>query len=149
MDRLDVVLATPESQNDFDRYYRFRWEQLRQPLNLPVGSERDQMDHLSYHCMALTRKNVIVGVGSIQPQENRLMRIRYMAVDSKYQRLGIGTKIVKDLLTYAVNHQAAKCWLNARTHAVKFYQRQGFEIMGEVETEISLHHFKMETSLTA
>ncbi len=149
LDRLELVLTSPKSQDEFDRYYRFRWEQLRQPLNLPAGSERDQFDRISYHCMALTSENVLVGVGSIQPQENSLMRIRYMAVDSHYQRLGIGALIVKDLMAYAANHQAVKCWLNARAHAVKFYQKQGFEIIGEVETELLLPHFKMETSLIA
>jgi predicted GNAT family N-acyltransferase len=147
LNKLDFILTSPKSYDDFERYYQFRWQQLRKPLKLPAGSERDPLDKQSFHCMVVAAENSIVAVGSIQPLESNIMRIRYMAVGSEFQRLGIGTDIVKCLLAYAVEHQACKCWLNARSNAVIFYQKQGFELIGEVETELAVPHFKMETSL--
>lgn len=147
LNKLDFILISPESDDDFERYYQFRWQQLRKPLKFPLGSERDQLDKQSFHCMAITDEDSIIAVGSIQPLENNIMRIRYMAVESRFQRLGIGTDIVKRLLAYAAEHQASSCWLNARSDAVIFYQKQGFKLIGEVETELAVPHLKMETSL--
>ena len=80
MNTLNFTLASPKSADDFERFYLFRWQQLRQPLNLPLGSERDSLDTQSFHCMALYKQNSIIGVGTIQPTDSVAMRIRYMAV---------------------------------------------------------------------
>ena len=142
------MLTSPKSDSDFERYYQFRWEQLRKPLNLPLGSERDPLDEQSFHCVATNDKNSILGVGSIQPADNNAMRIRYMAVMEELQRLGIGSAIVSKLLDHASKNHVSRCWLNARSTAVAFYQQHGFEVVGEVETELAVPHFKMQTSLT-
>ncbi len=147
MNKLDYVLISPKSDDDFERYYQFRWEQLRKPLDLPRGSERDALDNQSYHCMVQLSEGLSIGVGSIQPQEDNTMRIRYMAVESQYQRLGVGAKIMKNLLDYAIDNQTAKCWLNARAQAVDFYHKQGFDVIDEVKTELAVPHFKMEILL--
>jgi predicted GNAT family N-acyltransferase len=143
----DFILTSPKSEDDFERYYEFRWEQLRKPLNLPLGSERDPLDERSFNCMALNCENLIIGVGSIQSADNNTMRIRYMAVMQQLRGLGIGSEIVKSLLAYAVENRACKCWLNARSNATQFYKKQGFEVIGEIETELTVPHFKMEISL--
>jgi|TARA_B110000238_G_C16110769_1_gene432585 hypothetical protein len=67
--KLGFILTSPKSENDFELYYRFRWQQLRQPLNLAEGSERD-----SFHCMALDNDNSIIGIGSIQSCDSGVMR---------------------------------------------------------------------------
>ncbi|MCR4448093.1 GNAT family N-acetyltransferase, partial [Aeromonas veronii] len=34
-------VVTPQTVAELDAYYQLRWELLRKPFNLPVGSERD------------------------------------------------------------------------------------------------------------
>ena len=34
-------LRVPETAEELDAYYQFRWEMLRKPLHQPMGSERD------------------------------------------------------------------------------------------------------------
>ncbi len=96
--------------------------------------------------MAVNGKNHIVGVGSIQPAENNAMRIRYMAVTQELRDLGIGSAIVKRLLAYALRHQVSRCWLYARSNAIGFYKKQQFTMLGEIDTELPVAHFKMEIS---
>lgn len=146
LNKLDFILTSPKSDNDLERYYQFRWQQLRKPLNLPLGSERDPLDVQSFHCMAVSQKNSIIGVGSIQPADNA-MRIRYMAVSTEFHRLGVGSAIIRELLAHARENGLSECWLNARSTAAGFYRQHGFEVMGEVETELAMPHFKMQTSL--
>ena len=147
LNQLDFILTSPKSDNDFERYYQFRWEHLRKPLNLPLGSERDPLDTQSFHSMVVNQENSIIGIGSIQPADNNAMRIRYMAVNEAFQRLGIGSAIIRELLAYARQNRLSECWLNARSTVVGFYQQHGFEVIGEVGTELAVPHFKMQTSL--
>ena len=149
LNKLAFTLTFPKSHDDYKRYYQFRWEQLRKPLDLPFGSELDPLDEISFHCMAVINQDELVGIGSIQPAEIDSMRIRYMAVNKDFQRLGIGSAIINKLLEYAIENHATKCWLNARSNALEFYLRQGFKVVAEVETELEIPHFKMETLLRA
>ena len=34
-------LRVPQTEEELERYYQFRWEMLRKPLHQPKGSERD------------------------------------------------------------------------------------------------------------
>ena len=145
---MDFVLTSPKSDDDFERYFQFRWQHLRKPLNLPLGSERDILDTESFHCMALDNQHSVIAVGSIQPTNNDAMRIRYMAVSAEFRRLGIGSLIIKQLLDHAMKRNASTCWLNARSSAVEFYQQQGFVVLGKVDTDLKVPHFKMEASLS-
>ncbi len=149
LNKLAFTLTSPKTNDDLKRYYQFRWEQLRKPLSLPLGSEQDPLDKVSFHSMAVINQHELIGIGTIQPDGIDSMRIRYMAVNREYQRLGVGSAIINMLLEYALENHATKCWLNARSNALEFYQRHGFKLVGEVETEIAIPHFKMETLLKA
>lgn len=36
-------LITPKTDNQLNKYYHFRWQLLREPWRMPIGSERE--DH--------------------------------------------------------------------------------------------------------
>ena len=110
----DYELRSPKSAEEFDKYFYFRWQQLRQPLNLPLGSERDEHEQNSFHCMAVTPDLKIIGVGRVNSESCDVMRIRYMAVDQSVQGKGIGKAILQRLLEYAKEQHARRCWLKAR-----------------------------------
>ncbi len=38
-------LRVPQTAEELDMYYQFRWEMLRKPLHQPQGSERDAWMH--------------------------------------------------------------------------------------------------------
>ena len=148
LNKIDFTLTSPKSDEDFERYYQFRWQQLRKPLKLPLGSERDLLDAESFHCMALDNQNSVIAVGSIQPTDSKAMRIRYMAVNAKFRRIGVGGLIINKLMDYAIERNSPTCWLNARSTAVDFYRRHGFVVLSEVGTDLKVPHFKMEASLS-
>ena len=52
-------------------------------------------------------------------------QIRYMAVDDKFKRQGIGSEIVTELENYALSKQAKTMTLNAREKAISFYLSWG------------------------
>ena len=142
-----VLIKSPSTEQEFASYYQFRWEQLRKPLGLSFGSERDQMEEFAYHCMAVDDNGSLVGVGRIHITPQQDMQIRYMAVDARYQNQGIGTSILNFLLSFAVDQRVPRCWLNARSAACHFYEKAGFENLRPVSSELDIPHFRMEIAL--
>ena len=146
-DLKNISLTSPNTSIEFERYYQFRWQQLRKPLKLPIGSEQDEYESVSFHCVALDSKQEIIAVGRISPESDNQMRIRYMAVADQYQQQGIGSMILRALLKYAQQQNISMCWLNARLEAVPFYEKNGFIVVGGSETELAIPHKRMEIYL--
>lgn len=80
--------------------------------------------------------NQIVGIASIaiSPREAdppNTWRLRGMATVPELQGQGIGAKVLAACLTHAKARGGALIWCNARTTALAFYRRHGFETVGE------------------
>lgn len=141
------LLQQPRTTAEFKSYYHFRWQQLRQPLGMPPGSEQDKNEADAFHCMAVYPDQTIIGVGRINRESSSIMRIRYMAIDKNVQGMGVGSAILNRLLEYAKSQNAQLCWLNARQEACEFYQKHGFEVTEEADTDLQIPHFRMEKFL--
>ena len=144
---MTIIYRSPNSEKEFEKYFTFRWGMLRKPLNLPCGSEQDQLEETAFHIAAFDNQ-VIVGVGRIHIEPDNTARIRYMAVYEKYQDQGIGSSILRELEQIATTNNVRICWLYARENAIKFYNKNGYVIKGESNSELSeLKHQRMEKSL--
>lgn len=62
-------LRVPETAEQMDAYYQFRWEILRKPLHQPLGSERDAYDALAHHQTVVDEQGRLMAIGrlSIMP----------------------------------------------------------------------------------
>ena len=61
-------LRVPQTAEELESYYQFRWEMLRKPLHQPKGSERDAWDAMAHHQMVVDEEGNLVAVGR-QPTE--------------------------------------------------------------------------------
>ena len=147
MNQAEFILTTPQTEEEFEIYFKFRWQCLREPLGLLLGSERDALELRAYHCAAYLADKTIVGVGRIHRTDEQRAQIRYMATAIAYQRCGVGSSILQKLLDYARLQTISMCWLNARHNAVDFYAKHGFEVIREVDTDLAIPHFLMEKYL--
>lgn len=129
------------------RYFQFRWEQLRAPLDFPHGSERDEHESEAFHACALKPDHEVIAVGRIHRIDDKQARIRFMAVAEKYRRLGIGSFILNMLEQYAKSHQQSVIWLNAREQILPFYTLNGYQVIEEVKTTLPIRHFRVEKRL--
>ena len=120
---------------------------LRKPLNLPRGSEKDELEEHSFH-IAAYNNHKIIGVGRIHIEPDDTARIRYMAVHRDYQNQGVGSRILKELEQYARTNNLRDCWLYAREGAIAFYKKNGYVVKGENKSELTvLKHERMEKQL--
>lgn len=142
-----IRYRSPRAPGEFAEYFSFRWAQLREPLHMPRGSERDSQEDTALHVAAYDGQS-IVGVGRLHTEADGTARVRYMAVHADYRHRGIGRSILERLERFARAHQVRTCWLLARGSAVGFYAKNGYVVSGACKSELaSVHHERMEKAL--
>lgn len=145
-----MKIIEPNSSAEFEQYYNLRYEVLRKPWLQPKGSEKDDGDKSSIHRMIIDESNgKAVAVGRLQFNTSEEAQIRYMAVSDNYQLKGYGNIIVKTLEDIALNKGIRNIILQARENALKFYWKNGYEIIEKSYLLFDeIQHWLMEKKIT-
>ena len=125
-------LVTPQTESQLARYYHFRWQMLRQPWQMPLGSERDAYDDVSAHRMLVDSHDNVVAIGRVYVTPDNEGQVRYMAVDAAVRHQGLGGMVLMALESLARYDGAKRLVCNAREAAIPFYIKNGFESRGEL-----------------
>jgi len=139
-------------------YYDCRYTVLRQPLGFERGAELLDDDDQAIHAwveqddkvVAVGRAHLIPagvdgsgadhagpgaakipGFGPLSEASNRpAIQIRQMGTLNEYRRKGLAAAVLAGLEAAAKNHLSAKIGLlQAREHAIAFYESQGWKII--------------------
>jgi predicted GNAT family N-acyltransferase len=113
--------------------------------NVPEELEWDGEDARSRHVVALAGDGTPVGTG-------RLLRdghIGRMAVLREWRGRGVGSAILARLLRLAAEAGHPLARLHAQTHAVRFYEKQGFAVQGGEFMEAGIPHVLMVRKLAS
>ena len=138
-----IHFKTPENDQEFKEYDLFRWKILREPIGKSVESLKDHHEKHAFHLIGMMN-NKIIACGRLHKNSSIEAQIRYMAVDKKLRGQGLGKKIVEHLEDYASRNQFKTIVLNARDHAIKFYQNSGYEVVGPYNgSDTGIPHSKM------
>ena len=138
-----IQFKTPENDQEFKEYDLFRWKILREPIGKSVESLKDHHEKHAFHLIGILH-NKIIACGRLHKNSSIEAQIRYMAVDKKLRGQGLGKKIVEHLEDYASRNQFKTIVLNARDHAIKFYQNSGYEVIGPYNgSDTGVPHSKM------
>ena len=124
----NLEFRVPKNEDEFNEYDLFRWLLLRKPIGKTIESLKDEYEDNSFHLIGVF-DNQIVACGRLHFIDNSKAQIRYMAVDEKYQRKGLGSSILSLLESHAKKNNADKIILNARDHAIKFYAAAKYKIL--------------------
>lgn len=127
----NIITRSPCLPQEWNAYYRLRWQILRAPYQQPIGSEKDELENEAFHACAFTEQQEVVGVARLHRLDERSGQIRYMAVSEFYQKRGIGLLLINYLEALAVSHNIVQIKLNARESAVPFYQKAGYHIFAK------------------
>jgi len=124
----NLEFRVPKNEDEFNEYDLFRWRLLRKPIGKTIESLKDEYEDKSFHLIGVI-DNQIVACGRLHFIDDSKAQIRYMAVDEKYQRKGLGSSILSLLENHAKKNNADKVILNARDHAIKFYASAKYKIL--------------------
>jgi len=125
-------LRVPQTEEELELYYQFRWEMLRKPLHQPKGSERDAWDALAHHQMVVDEEGNPVAIGRLYINADNEAAIRFMAVHPSVQDKGLGTLVAMTLETVARQEGVKRVVCSAREDAVEFFAKLGFENQDEI-----------------
>lgn len=111
--------------------------------NVPVELEWDEGDEVSTHAVAYDEQAQPVATGRLLPDGH----IGRMAVSQSLRGKGIGKQVLVALLEHARQDGHQELVLHAQTHAVPFYEQQGFIVEGEEFIEADMPHRLMRLRL--
>ncbi|MFM8944800.1 MAG: GNAT family N-acetyltransferase [Actinomycetota bacterium] len=92
----------------------------------------------------------IVGVATVHPDPDVVdaFRLRGMAVTASLRDRGIGSRLLVGCIEHCTAVGAARLWCNARTPAIRFYERHGFAVVSDEWAEPDIGpHVRMERPL--
>lgn len=137
-------LITPTTENQLNKYFHFRWQMLREPWQMPIGSERDEYDSMSHHRMIVDGRGRVMAIGRLYITPDCEGQIRYMAVKGARRSKGMGSLVLVALESLARQEGAKRLVCRAREDAISFYAKNGFEPRGEMNDERSpMRHQQM------
>jgi thioesterase domain-containing protein len=128
-------IINPKTENQIQKYYHFRWQMLREPWQMPIGSERDEYDPMSHHRMIIDGRGRPMAVGRLYITPDCDGQIRYMAVKSSRRNKGMGSLLLVTLESLARQDGAKRLVCNSREDAISFYKKNGFERRGDLTDE--------------
>lgn len=116
-----------------------RLEVFVREQGVPLELESDAFDATSLHALAQDALGETIGTG-------RLLRdghIGRMAVLPEWRGKGVGTQLLRRLMTEASNARMGRLALSAQKHAASFYARFGFAAEGAEFLEAGIPHVRM------
>lgn len=111
--------------------------------NVPAELEWDEGDEVSTHAVAYDEQGQPVATGRRLPDGH----IGRMAVSQSLRGQGIGKQVLMALLDHARQDGHSELVLHAQTHAIPFYEQQGFVPEGEEFIEADMPHRLMRRRL--
>lgn len=142
-----MEIRSPQTEREWDDYFDLRYRILREPLNQPRGSERNEGDIDGIH-FALYDKSILKAIARLDQQDDSVFQVRFVAVEKALQGAGYGRKIMEATEEKAKELAGQKIILHARDYAVEFYLKLNYTL---VEPSYKLfdvlQHFLMEKNL--
>jgi predicted GNAT family N-acyltransferase len=144
---MKVEIRSPKTKQEWLDYYDLRYRILRQPLNQPLGSERNDGDETGIH-FALYESKQLKAIARLDLQENDISQVRFVAVEKNSQGKGYGKKIMLEVEDYCRVLNQKKIILHARDYAVDFYLNLNYVLIEPSYKLFNvLQHFMMEKEL--
>jgi predicted GNAT family N-acyltransferase len=112
--------------------------------NVPIELEWDEGDEVSTHAIAYDEEGQPVATGRLLPDGH----IGRMAVIKPLRGCGLGREVLQALLQQARDEGHKDLLLHAQTHALSFYEKQGFIAEGEEFLEADIPHRLMRLTLS-
>ena len=121
---------------------------LRIPLGLNLADE-NLADEKDQCIIIMTKGEEVLACLMLQQQDEKHVKLRQMAVDNHQQRKGIGTMLIEYAENFCLLNDYHLIELHARKEALQFYQRLGYQSVGDEFTEVGIPHSKMVKDLIA
>ncbi len=135
---IEIEWCSPEYQAALE----LRHEVLRAPLGLKLTAEELDGEHGQLHFGLYDDADLIATLVA-RPRSTSLIQLRQMAVRPDRQAEGVGRLLIEHCEANLQSRGFQEITLNARLTTVPFYEKLGYESVGDVFEEITIEHQKM------
>jgi len=128
----------------YDELVELRYRVLLEPLGLKFldSFRENEMSYLHIGCVDTLDEKIVGGLMMV-PLNDKEIRMMQVAVDEKYQREGVGHKLVEYAVKKAKSAGFSKLIMHAMLSVVNFYEKLGFKAEGDVFEEGGITFVKM------
>ena len=119
---------------------------LRKPLKMKFTPEQLAAEKDDIH-LATYLDGKLVACMVMQHYSQTRIKMRQVAVDTKYQKKGIGQQMVLVSESLAANSGRKIMFCHARAVAADFYEKLNYKKVGDAFKEVGLKHWKMEKKI--
>lgn len=138
---IDVRLLGPDDPA-LAAAFALRHEVFVVGQNVPVELELDELDEECDHAVAVVA-GAVVGTGRLLPDGT----IGRMAVAEAHRGSGVGAAVLARLEDAARERGHSRVELHAQVHAAGFYDKAGYQRVGETYLEAGIEHVTMTKQL--
>jgi predicted GNAT family N-acyltransferase len=114
---------------------------------VPPEIEQDAADETAVHAISRDVAGRIVATGRLLLRDDGTATIGRMAADALVRGRGHGAAVLEELHRQAVARGVSEIELHAQVSARGFYERAGYEAVGEVYQEAGIDHVTMRRRL--
>ena len=139
---MNYIVQTTSWKKDKTALSEIRRKVFIEEQKVPEELEWDEFDENCIHIL-VTDNNKPIACGRLKEDGH----IGRMAVLEAYRKTGIGSTILKELLTSARNLKLTKVYLHAQTTAIAFYEKLGFETCSDEFMDANIPHKTMKRHL--
>ena len=135
----NLVIKTVDFITNSEDLRNIRTTVFIEEQNVPPELEWDEYDKSSTHFLACY-DDIPVGTARLLDDGH----IGRMAILKDHRNRNIGKNMLKYVLEYAKKQLFDKIELSAQEHAVGFYKKQGFVVIGDVYLDAGIPHYDMQ-----
>jgi GNAT superfamily N-acetyltransferase len=133
---------------EYQQMVQLRNDILRKPLGLSftpdeLAKEKDEI------LIAAFEEEKMLGCCMLVKSGGSTVRLRQMAVLNNLQGKGIGRALMQFAENIARDLGYKKLTMHARVTAAGFYEKLGYDVVGDMFEEVTIQHYSMEKSLTS
>lgn len=131
----------------YQQVYDLREEVLRKPLGQSLKNDDLSNEPNETIIAAINDQDEVIGCVMLRHLSSTEVKLRQMAVATALQGRGIGRALVRQAeeVSAAAGYQTVS--LHARQYAVPFYEKLGYQVQGDVFTEVGIPHLFMIKSI--
>ncbi len=132
----------------YDELVELRYKILLEPLGLKFLDKyrENEMSYLHVGCIESLDDKLVGGL-MLVPVNNEDIRLMQVAVDTKYQREGIGREMVKYAEKRAKEAGFSRIIMHAMLSVVHFYEKLGYQQEGDIFEESGITFARMVKNL--
>ena len=136
---MDVRTADYDLEADVIKKIRF--DVFVKEQNVPESLEMDDRDPFCIHLLAFDSGKAI---GTCRIDIEKQGKVGRLAVLASCRRYGVGKLLMQAIHKIAVQNNLYKVWCNAQVAVIPFYEKLGYQKIGEHFYEANIEHVKME-----